>query len=82
MKIPSLTFECKILVLAIIFIPLSVPSIPSLLRLQRLEHLAAKFNHKATNIESWLQDKDVMLERSDDIEGANLAEVMVSTVRP
>ena len=51
------------------------------LRLQRLEHLAAKFNHKATNIESWLNGKDVMLERNDDIEGANLAEIMVSVLR-
>lgn len=44
-------------------------------RLQRLEHLAAKFEHKTTNIENWLQGKDTMLQRNDDIEGANLAEV-------
>ena len=53
------------------------PPCPSPLRLQRLEHLAAKFDHKATNIEGWIKDKDVQLERNDDIEGANLAEVMV-----
>lgn len=46
-------------------------------RLQRLEHLAGKFNRKATNVENWLQTKDAMLERNDDIDGANLAEVMV-----
>lgn len=47
-------------------------------RLQRLEHLAAKFEHKVANIESWGQGKDEQLARNDDIEAANLAEAMVS----
>ena len=47
-------------------------------RLQRLEHLAGKFDHKASRIENWLQGKDVEQQRNDDIEGANLAEIMVS----
>ena len=55
------------------FIPLLLP-----IRLQRLEHLAARFDHKVANIERWLDGKDTMLARNDDIEEANLAEVMVS----
>lgn len=62
--------------------PFLAPSSPCPLRLQRLEHLAAKFDHKATNIENWLQGKDAMLERSDDIAEANLAEAMVSLWLP
>lgn len=45
-------------------------------RLQRLEHLAHKFNHKASHIETWATGKDEQLARNDDIEAANLAEVM------
>lgn len=52
--------------------------IGELQRLQRLEHLAAKFEHKVTNIETWAQGKDDSLSRNDDIESANLAEAMVS----
>lgn len=43
-------------------------------RLQRLEHLAAKFDHKASNIEKWAADHPEKLSRNDDIESANLAE--------
>ena len=46
-------------------------------RLQRLEHLAHKFNHKASHIETWATGKGEQLARNDDIEAANLAEVMV-----
>lgn len=46
-------------------------------RLQRLEHLAHKFNHKASHIETWATGKDEQLARNDDIDAANLAEVMV-----
>ena len=45
-------------------------------RLQRLEHLAHKFNHKASHIETWATGKGEQLARNDDIEAANLAEVM------
>jgi hypothetical protein len=46
--------------------------------LQRLEHLAAKFDHKASNIEKWGADHPEKLSRNDDIEAANLAEATVS----
>lgn len=45
-----------------------------LFRLQRLEHLYAKFEHKAANIESWASGKDAQLSRNDDIEAAGLPE--------
>lgn len=44
-------------------------------RLKRLEHLAAKFNHKAGLVEAWAEGKDAQLTRNDDIEAANLAEI-------
>ncbi len=47
-------------------------------RLQRLEHLAAKFEHKVGNTEKWADGKDEKLSRNDDIESANLAEILVS----
>ncbi len=50
-------------------------------RLKRLEHLARKFDHKASLVEAWAADKDPQLLRSDDIDAANLAEVMVSRQR-
>ncbi|XP_064403007.1 alpha-actinin-1-like [Halichondria panicea] len=45
-------------------------------RLQRLEHLAAKFEHKVGNTEKWADGKDEKLSRNDDIESANLAEIL------
>lgn len=45
-------------------------------RLQRLEHLAAKFEHKVANIEKWTQGQEERLTRTDDIENANLAEIL------
>merc|ERR1711970_526258 len=36
-----------------------------LMRLQRLEHLAAKFKHKCDIHEEWSSDKEIMLESSD-----------------
>ena len=50
----------------ILFLPLT--------RLQRLEHLYAKFDHKAANIEKWAAGKDALLTRNDDIEAAGLPE--------
>ena len=47
-------------------------------RLQRLEHLAARFEHKVAGIEKWAEGKEEQLARNDDIESANLAEVLVS----
>ena len=35
------------------------------MRLQRLEHLAAKFKHKCDIHEEWSSDKEIMLESSD-----------------
>ena len=52
--------------------------VPFVNRLQRLEHLAAKFDHKASNIEKWAADHPEKLSRNDDIEAANLAEATVS----
>lgn len=49
-------------------------------RLQRLEHLARKFDHKASNIEKWAGDHPEKLSRNDDIEAANLAEATVSAI--
>lgn len=45
-------------------------------RLQRLELLAQKFEHKASKVDGWTSGKDQPLIRTDDIEQANLAEVM------
>lgn len=42
-------------------------------RLQRLEHLADKFNRKAKKIEAWTEGKAESLQEQDDIEQANLA---------
>ncbi|XP_062502461.1 alpha-actinin-like [Corticium candelabrum] len=44
-------------------------------RLERLEHLAAKFNHKADIHEGWTAGKEEALQ-ADDISGANLATVL------
>ena len=43
-----------------------------------MEHLAAKFEHKASNIENWAASHPEKLQRNDDIEAANLAEATVS----
>ncbi|KAL5463195.1 hypothetical protein EMCRGX_G032073 [Ephydatia muelleri] len=45
-------------------------------RLQRLELLAQKFEHKASKLDAWNTGKDQPLIRTDDIDQANLAEVM------
>jgi hypothetical protein len=45
-------------------------------RLERLEHLAAKFNHKADIHQGWTSGKEAALQAKD-IEGANLAAVLV-----
>ena len=50
------------------------------LRLQRLELLAQKFEHKASKLDTWNTGKDQPLIRTDDIDQANLAEVMVSSL--
>ncbi len=47
-------------------------------RLQRLEHLAAKFEHKVSNIERWAEGREEKLSNTEDIENANLAEILVS----
>jgi actinin alpha len=44
-------------------------------RLERLEHLAAKFNHKADIHQGWTSGKEAALQAKD-IEGANLAAVL------
>ncbi len=46
-------------------------------RLQRLEHLAAKFEHKVGNIERWADGREEKLSSNEDIESANLAEILV-----
>ena len=43
-----------------------------------MELLASKFDSKATKVESWAVGKDDTLMQTDDIEGSNLAEIMVS----
>ena len=48
-------------------------------RLKHLEHLASRFDNKAGKIEAWLGGKDSLMSKDDDIEAANLAEVMVSS---
>lgn len=48
-------------------------------RLERLEHLAAKFNHKAAIHESWTAGKDEML-AADDLEDVTLAGVLVRII--
>lgn len=50
-----------------------------LLRLQRLELLASKFDSKATKVEAWAMGKDEALANTEDIENSNLAEIMVSS---
>ncbi|XP_065919404.1 alpha-actinin-1-like [Dysidea avara] len=45
-------------------------------RLERLEHLAARFNHKVSNLEAWMAGKNDQLSQRDDIESASLAEAM------
>jgi len=47
-------------------------------RLERLEHLAERFNHKASNLEAWMTGKSDQLSQREDIESASLAEAMVS----
>eukprot|EP00118_Oscarella_pearsei_P024574 m.306337 g.306337 ORF g.306337 m.306337 type:complete len:880 (+) comp41163_c0_seq1:81-2720(+) len=49
--------------------------VSELRRLERLEHLAAKFTHKADIHESWTSGKEETLQ-AHDIEGANLAAVL------
>ena len=49
-------------------------------RLERLEHLAARFNHKASNLEAWMTGKSDQLSQREDIESASLAEAMVSKI--
>ena len=46
-------------------------------RLQRLEHLASKFDSKAQKVEVWALSKDSTLENTEDIESSNLAEITV-----
>lgn len=46
-------------------------------RLERLEHLAARFNHKASNLEGWMAGKSDKLSQRDDLQTASLAEAMV-----
>ena len=46
-------------------------------RLQRLEHLADKFKRKAEKIEGWTDGKDTVLQRDDDLQSANLADIQV-----
>lgn len=81
-----LTCTCTIYMYTDLYIHIHVHRVPPLLtcvvsnsrRLQRLEHLAAKFEHKASNIEKWAADHPEKLSRNDDIEAANLAEATVS----
>ena len=46
-------------------------------RLERLEHLAARFNHKASNLEGWMAGKSEQLSQREDLQTASLAEAMV-----
>ena len=46
-------------------------------RLQRLELLAEKFNLKAQKVENWTSGKIDELNRNEDIEAANLADIQV-----
>lgn len=46
-------------------------------RLERLEHLAARFNHKASNLEGWMAGKSDLLSQREDLQSASLAEAMV-----
>ena len=46
-------------------------------RLQRLEHLADKFKRKAEKTEGWTDGKDTLLQRDDDLQSANLADIQV-----
>ena len=49
-------------------------------RLERLEHLAARFNHKASNLEAWMAGKSEQLSQREDLQSASLAEAMVIIV--
>ena len=49
-------------------------------RLERLEHLAVRFNHKASNLEAWMDGKDKKLSQREDLQTASLAEAMASTL--
>lgn len=44
--------------------------------MERLDHLAAKFNHKCTIHEAWTEGKPELLQQ-DDYSDANLADVLV-----
>ena len=46
-------------------------------RLERLEHLAARFNHKASNLEGWMAGKHDSLSQQEDLQSASQAEAMV-----
>ena len=48
--------------------------------MERLEHLAAQFNHKASNLEAWMARKSDMLSQREDLEETNLDEAMVITL--
>ena len=52
----------------------------NLFRLQRLEHLAEKFDRKARNVERWMEGKDTQLQHNEDIEAANLPEILVGAL--
>jgi len=47
-------------------------------RLERLEHLAARFNHKSSNLEAWMAGKSDKLSQREDLQTASLAEAMAS----
>ena len=49
-----------------------------LIRLKKLEHLAATFDRKARSLESWAEGQDAPLKQEDDIAAADLAEANVS----
>ena len=49
-----------------------------LIRLKKLEHLAATFDRKARSLESWAEGQDGPLKQEDDIAAADLAEANVS----
>lgn len=51
-----------------------------LIRLERLEHLAATFERKASMLEKWVTGQDAALQNNDDIAAADLPEANVSLV--
>ena len=51
-----------------------------LIRLERLEHLAATFERKASMLEKWVAGQDAALQNNDDIAAADLPEANVSLV--